>query len=399
MIASESVKSAKESDPETSRWSVGGLAAEVLGNSEAQKSDRSEGVLKNRPKFSLRKKFRLGEFLAEQIIRAVAFSSLAVICLLFIFVFREAIPIFTGGGEVRRTIPGSVEKEQPESYGITSEDIGGSTVDAGKAQSLSLETSGHEGEATLQNLMSNSWQPVSAEPKYGLLPLVSGTLRVTLVAVVIAGPIGILAAIFTALFAPRWAREVLKPAIEILAGFPSVVIGFFALITLATVLQDFTGSTYRLNAFVGGLALSLAVIPIIFTVTEDALASVPKEFTEASLALGASRWQTAFFVILPAATPGVFAALLLGIGRAFGETMIVLMATGNAATFSGNVFESVRTLTATIGAEMAEVVFGETHYSVLFLIGAVLFLFTFSLNAFAEFYVRGKLLKRFQGVG
>jgi phosphate transport system permease protein len=168
---------------------------------------------------------------------------------------------------------------------------------------------------------------------------------------------------------------------------------------LATVLQDFTGSTYRLNAFVGGLALSLAVIPIVFTVTEDALANVPKEFSEASLALGASRWQTAFFVVLPAATPGVFAALLLGVGRAFGETMIVLMATGNAATYSANFFESVRTLTATIGAEMAEVVFGETHYSILFLIGSLLFLFTFSLNAFAEFYVRGKLLKRFQGVG
>ncbi len=350
-------------------------------------------------KFSLKKKFRLGEFLAEQVIRSVAFLSLAVICLLFIFVFREAIPIFAGEPRVNAGTPGTVQNERPETYGVGGEEIGGSTVDAGKAQSLSLETSGHEGEATLENLTSKTWQPVSAEPKYGLLPLISGTLRVTLVAVVIAGPIGILAAIFTAMFAPRWAREILKPSIEILAGFPSVVIGFFALVTLATVLQDFTGSTYRLNAFVGGLALSLAVIPIVFTVTEDALANVPKEFSEASLALGASRWQTAFFVVLPAATPGVFAALLLGVGRAFGETMIVLMATGNAATYSANFFESVRTLTATIGAEMAEVVFGETHYSILFLIGSLLFLFTFSLNAFAEFYVRGKLLKRFQGVG
>ncbi len=350
------------------------------------------------PKPSLKKKLRLSEFLAEQIIRAVAFLSLAVICLLFIFVFGEAIPILTGELSPGVATSGTVEHEGPETYGMPADEMTAGPAEAGKAQSLSLETSGHEGEATWGSLTSRTWQPVSAEPKYGLVPLVSGTLRVTVVAVIIAGPIGILAAIFTAVFAPRWAREILKPFIEILAGFPSVVVGFFALITLATVLQDFTGSTYRLNAFVGGLALSLAVIPIVFTVTEDALGNVPKEFTEASLALGASRWQTAFFVILPAATPGVFAALLLGIGRAFGETMIVLMATGNAATFSGNIFESVRTLTATIGAEMAEVVFGETHYSVLFLIGSLLFLFTFTLNAFAEFYVRGKLLKRFQGV-
>lgn len=365
---------------------------------EAPRSDIPTRAPLKHPKYSLQKKFRLGEFLAEQVIRGVAFLSLAVICLLTVFVFREAIPIFTGGPRVSADALGTVQNERPETYGVAGEGTGGATVDAGKAQSLSLETAGHEGEATLRNLTSKTWQPVSAEPKYGLLPLISGTLRVTVVAVVIAGPIGILAAIFTAMFAPRWAREILKPSIEILAGFPSVVIGFFALITLATVLQDFTGSTYRLNAFVGGLALSLAVIPIVFTVTEDALANVPKEFIEASLALGASRWQTAFFVVLPAATPGVFAALLLGIGRAFGETMIVLMATGNAATHSANIFESVRTLTATIGAEMAEVVFGETHYNILFLIGALLFLFTFTLNAFAEFYVRGKLLKRFQGV-
>lgn len=356
-------------------------------------------TLMRRSKFSLKKRFRLGEFLAEQIIRAVAFLSLAIICLLFIFVFREAIPVFSEKPAVIINSPVVKGQERPESYGVSQEQGGKATAEAGKAQSLSLETSGQEGEATIENLTSKTWQPVSREPKYGLLPLVAGTLRVTLVAVAIAGPVGILAAIFTAMFAPRWAREILKPAIEILAGFPSVVIGFFALITLASILQDFTGTTYRLNAFVGGIALSLAVIPIVFTITEDALATVPKELIEASLALGASRWQTAFFVVLPAATLGVFAALLLGIGRAFGETMIVLMATGNAATYSTNTFESVRTLTATIGAEMAEVVFGETHYNVLFLIGSLLFLFTFTLNVFAEFYVRGKLLKRFQGVG
>jgi phosphate transport system permease protein len=143
--------------------------------------------------------------------------------------------------------------------------------------------------------------------------------------------------------------------------------------------------------------MALAAIPIIFTVTEDVMTAVPGAYKEASLALGASRWQTAFYVTMPAATPGIFAAILLGIGRIFGETMIALMATGNAVLLSANPFDSVRTFAATIGAEMAEVVFGDTHYSVLFLIGALLFIFTFTLNAIAEFYVKKKLLRRFQG--
>ena len=138
-------------------------------------------------------------------------------------------------------------------------------------------------------------------------------------------------------------------------------------------------------------------IPIIYTISEDALSAVPKTYTEASLALGASKAQTAFSVILPAATPGIFAALLLGVGRVFGETMIALMATGNAALLSANPFESVRTFAATIGSEMAETVFGETHYSVLFFIGSLLFIFSFILNAVAEFYVKGRLIKKFQG--
>jgi len=226
---------------------------------------------------------------------------------------------------------------------------------------------------------------------------VVGSLKVTFIAVLIAAPVAILAALFTSSFAPRWAKEVLKPAIEVLAGFPSVVIGFFALVTLATLLQNLLGTSYRLNAFVGGVAMSLAVIPIIFTVAEDSLAAIPKYMTEASLALGATGWQTALFVTLPAATPGVFAAVLLGFGRAFGETMIVLMATGNAALLSFDLFEPVRTMSATIGAEMAEVVFGDTHYHVLFFLGAVLFAFTFTLNAVAEVFVRQRLLKRFRG--
>jgi phosphate transport system permease protein len=222
-------------------------------------------------------------------------------------------------------------------------------------------------------------------------------LKITLIAILFAAPIAILAALFSASFAPYWLREIIKPAIELLAGFPSVVIGFFALMVMATFFQNIFGYDGRLNAFVGGVAMALAAIPIIYTITEDALTAIPQTYTEASLALGATRWQTALFVTLPAATPGIFAAILLGIGRVFGETMIALMATGNAAMISANPFESVRTLAATIGAEMAEVVFGDTHYSVLFLIGSLLFIFTFSLNALAEFYVKGRLVKRFQG--
>jgi len=143
--------------------------------------------------------------------------------------------------------------------------------------------------------------------------------------------------------------------------------------------------------------MGLAAIPIIYTLTEDALTAVPRTYTEASLALGASIRQTAFSVILPAATPGIFAAVILGIGRVFGETMIALMATGNAALISANPFDSSRTLSATSGAEMAEVVFGDTHYSVLFLIGSLLFIFTFALNALAEFYFKKKVIRRIQG--
>jgi len=224
-----------------------------------------------------------------------------------------------------------------------------------------------------------------------------GALKVTIIGILIASPIAILAALFTTSFAPRWMREILKPAIEILAGFPSVVIGFFCLITIASVMQEITGSVYRLNSLVGGIGMSLAVIPIIFTVTEDALSAVPRYMREASIALGASRWQTAWRVALPAATPGVFAAVILGFGRAFGETMIALMATGNAAMVSWDILESVRTMAATIGAEMAEVEFQSVHYGVLFLIGAILFVVTFTLNAVAEFYVRRRLIRRFQG--
>jgi phosphate transport system permease protein len=341
----------------------------------------------------LKKRFRWDEFLFEKIITVVAFVSLAAIVGIFFFVFREAMPIFLAPSI---NAAAAMPAEAQETYG--DEHIGNAARRvSGSDRSRTMEGSASEGETTLANFLGTTWAPVSLDPRYGIVPLVVGSMKVTLFAIIIAGPIAILAALFTSSFAPRWSKEILKPAIEILAGFPSVVMGFFALVVLATLLQDLFGYKFRLNAFLGGVAMSLAVIPIIFTVAEDALAAVPGFMTEASLALGATKWQTALFVKLPAATPGVFAALLLGFGRAFGETMIVLMATGNAAMLSFNMLEPVRTMSATIGAEMAEVVFGDTHYNVLFMLGAILFVFTFVLNAVAEVFIRQRLLKRFGG--
>lgn len=362
----------------------------------------------------LKKQFRFNDWMAEKVIKGVAFMSITFVILIFIFVFRETLPIFKGGNhenEIRTTAgqqeetlvpevydPSSPEPEAPlvpETYGDVIEDLSpaGETADSSSEPVTAVAETGH----VMSTLVSKDWLPVSDRPRYGLLPLFLGTLKVTLIAMLFAGPIAILAAIYTAMFAPRRIREFIKPAIELLAGFPSVVIGFFALMVLASFFQDLFGYSGRLNAFVGGVAMALAAIPVIYTLTEDALTAVPQTYIEASLGLGASLRQTAFQVVLPTATPGIFAALLLGIGRVFGETMIALMATGNAALMTINPFDSIRTLSATIGAEMAEVVFGDTHYSVLFLIGSLLFIFTFGLNALAEFYFRNRLIRRFQG--
>jgi phosphate transport system permease protein len=337
-----------------------------------------------------KRKFRFSDWFAEKVIKAVAFLSIAVVILIFIFVFREALPIF----KMDKKESVSTEILVQESYGGA--ETGSETGKVTDNQVVNANKKQTSGEKPSSSLLSDTWMPVSDNPRYGLWPLFLGTLKVTLIALLFAAPISILAAIYTAMFAKPRIREIIKPVIELLAGFPSVVIGFFALMVLATVFQNIFGYDSRLNGFVGGIAMGLAAIPIIYTLTEDALTAVPKTFTEASLGLGASRRQTAFYVVLPAAVPGIFAAVVLGIGRIFGETMIALMATGNAAMISMNPFDSVRTLSATIGAEMAEVVFGDTHYSVLFLIGSLLFIFTFVLNALAEFYFKNMIIRRYQ---
>lgn len=245
----------------------------------------------------------------------------------------------------------------------------------------------HE-EATLRGFFSTPlWQPVGDVPKYGLVPLLTGTLKVVLVAMAFAVPLAVLAAVFASEFASHRVREILKPVIEILAGIPSVVLGFFALIVMASWIQAVSGAPVRLNALNAGIALALGVLPTIFTVCEDALRAVPRSFREASLALGASRWQTAWHVTLPAASAGVAAGILLGLARAVGETMIVLMASGNAAIISASPLDSVRTLSASIAAELAEVVFGSAHYHVLFFLGAILFVTTFVVNVCAGLFV------------
>ena len=402
---------------------------------------------------SLRKKFRFSEFFAEKLITSVAFLSIAVIILIFFFVFRESLPAFkhrpkatteesrasagnkpenygssepatsekkpeTYKGEEKVTTekkpetytgaePTAANKPEtytgaeptaankPETYGAV-KDTSVSADEVNPDESLRPSEKA-ENQGSLISLFGIEWFPVSENPRYGLIPLFIGTFKVTMIAILFAAPISILAALFSSSFAPPWLREWIKPAIELLAGFPSVVIGFFALMVMATFLQNMFGYVTRLNSFVGGIAMALASIPVIFTITEDALTAIPATYKEASLALGASKWQTAVFVTLPAATPGIFAAVLLGVGRVFGETMIALMATGNAALSGLNPFESVRTLAATIGAEMAEVVFGDMHYGILFLIGSLLFIFNFSINAIAEFYIKGKLVRKIQG--
>jgi phosphate transport system permease protein len=228
------------------------------------------------------------------------------------------------------------------------------------------------------------WQPVSGIHKYNIVPLIIGSLKTTLVALLVGVPLALAAAIYVSQLARPRVREIAKPVIELLAGIPSVVLGFFALIVMATVLQSVFGYTSRLNAFVAGIALGFSVIPVVFSIAEDALTSVPRTYVQAALALGASRWKAAWQVVLPAAVPGVFAAVALGFGRAIGETMIVLMASGNASVVSWNVLDSTRTITATIAAELGEVVFGGHHYRILFLIGVLLFIVTFITNLAAD---------------
>ncbi len=305
----------------------------------------------------------LSDRIATWVIKGSAFLAILSLILIFIFIGKEALPVLTSA---------EVQKEA-------------------SLAKLFLPQQARAGEAA-----QFDWQPISETPKYSLLPLLVGTFKVTIIAVLIAIPLAVAAALYTSEFAPSWARETIKPCIEVLAGIPSVVVGFFCLMVIASWLQGAFGWTYRLNALTAGIGLSLAVIPIVYTVSEDAFSSVPQAFREGSIAMGASSWQTASRVVLPAAMPGVLAACVLGFGRAIGETMIVLMASGNAPVTSWSPGDSIRTFSATIAAELGELVQGSPHYHVIFFIGAFLFILTFLINLMGR-WCGGRLQKKLQG--
>ncbi|HLK38334.1 MAG TPA: phosphate ABC transporter permease subunit PstC [Polyangiaceae bacterium] len=304
---------------------------------------------------SLRHTGGWGERTAEVAIRVVALVSIAAILLILLFVGKEALPLLTSS---------EVHKE------VT---LGGMFAPLRDASGDALY----------------AWQPVSEVPKYNVFPLIVGSLKVTVVALVLAVPISVAAAVFVSEYAGPRMREVVKPAIELLAGIPSVVVGFFALIVMATWVQTLFGTEHRLNALVAGVGLAFAICPIVFSVSEDALRAVPRAYREAALAMGSTRAQTVVRVVVPAAAPGIAASIVLGFGRAIGETMIVVIASGNAALLDASLDRSTRTITATIAQELGEVVVGSPHYDVLFALGAMLFIATFVINFFGERIVHG----------
>lgn len=274
---------------------------------------------------------RWSEFGIEALIRVLGFSTIGFVTLIFLFLLREGLPAFA--------------------------------------------------EVKLDNLFGVRWYPTFGF--FGTLPLILGSALVTLAAVVIALPLGVATAVFVREVAPNWAREILKPMIEVLAGIPSVVLGFLGMTMVAPLVYDVLGAPTGLTAFTGALILAYMALPTIISVAEDALDAVPKSYRDASLAMGATRWQTIWRVVVPAARSGIVTALMLGMGRAIGETMAVMMATGNAARLPlsfDSLFKPVRTMTATIAAEMGEVAQGSTHYHVLFAVGILLFALTFIIN-------------------
>lgn len=274
---------------------------------------------------------RWTEFAIEAFIRVLGFSSIGLVLLIFFFLLREGAPIFF--------------------------------------------------ETPLSNLFGTRWYPTF--DLFGTLPLILGSVLVTVFAIVIALPLGVATAVFVREVAPDWARELLKPMIEVLAGIPSVVLGFFGMTLVAPLIRETLGAPTGLTAFTGALILAYMALPTLISVAEDALDTVPKSYRDASLAMGATPWQTIWRVVVPAARSGILVAVMLGMGRAIGETMAVMMVTGNAArlplTFD-SLFRPVRTMTATIAAEMGEVAQGSTHYHALFGIGILLFLLTFLIN-------------------
>lgn len=241
-----------------------------------------------------------------------------------------------------------------------------------------------------QFLFSTEWYPTSmSNVRYGVAALIAGTLSVTVLAMLIAVPFGLGAAVFVSEFCTGKLKETLKIIIEVLAAIPSVVWGFIGLTVLNPVIQTVFGVPVGLNVLNAAILLALMSVPIMVSIGEDSLKAVPDSYREAAIALGATRWQLVYRALVPAAKNGLLAAVLLGVGRAVGETMAVLMATGHAVHVPRSVFDSVRTLTATIAAELGEASQGSDHYRVLFIIGVLLFTITFVVNLTADLVVKG----------
>lgn len=274
------------------------------------------------------------EFVIEATIRVLGFSTIGLVLLIFLFLLQEGMPVFFN-------VP-------------------------------------------LSNLFGTRWYPTF--DFFGTLPLILGSALVTVTAIVIALPLGVATAVFVREVAPDWTRHFLKPMIEVLAGIPSVVLGFFGMNVIAPLLRETLDVPTGLTVFAGALVLAYMALPTIISVAEDALDAVPKSYRDAGLAMGATQWQTIWHVVVPAARSGIAMAVMLGMGRAIGETMAVMMVTGNAARMPlslDSLFRPARTMTATIAAEMGEVAQGSTHYHALFGIGIVLFILTFLINLVA----------------
>jgi phosphate transport system permease protein len=300
--------------------------------------DRRASTRPRRPLWAI-----LGEKMLETLIRLSGISAIVFVLAIFFFVFREAAPILFS-----------------ERFSLT------------------------------RFLLSSEWYPTSVtNVRYGTFALTVGSVAVTALAMAIAVPFGLGAAVYISEFCRPRVRETLKITIELLSAIPSVVWGFIGLTVLSKLIVSYTGAPVGVNVLNGGIVLALMSVPIIVSIGEDALRAVPDAYREAGLALGATRWQIVYRVLLPAARNGLLAAVLLGVGRAVGETMAVLMATGHAVRIPHSLLDSVRTLTANIAAELGEAPAGSDHYRVLFLTGMLLFAITFVVNLSADLAIRG----------
>lgn len=282
---------------------------------------------------------RISEHIIELLIKLSGFVIIAFVILIFLFLLRDSLLLFKG-------------------YSLG------------------------------QFLFGTNWLPVSDPPKFGVLPLLLGSIYVTAGAILICVPLGVASAMFIAEVAPSVLKHVLKSLVEILASIPSVVLGFIGIVWLGPYLKNTFNLTTGMCGLTGSLLLAFMALPTIISISEDALVGVPRSYKEAAYGLGATRWQTLWRIVLPSALSGIIAGVMLGIGRVIGETMVVLMVTGNAPIMPTSILQPLRTLTATIAGEMGEAISGSDHYFALFAVGLILFIITFLINFAADSFLR-----------